>query len=201
MKSFLLAALAFLLCSAALAAPDTKSQLSFTGKQQMDFPCALKSRLRIAVRSGEIRILPGTDDKISVQLSGKNVDKIQDLKAHFACSDASSELHITGGPKSGLTTTIYIPKSVDLYVRIGAGDASIEGISGSKDVELNAGNLSIVAGNPANYGHVDLSVNTGEIDATPFGKETGGLFRSVKKDGTGSYRLHAHVGSGQLTIR
>ena len=171
MKSFLLAALAFLLCSAALAAPDTKSQLSFTGKQQMDFPCALKSRLRIAVRSGEIRILPGTDDKISVQLSGKNVDKIQDLKAHFACSDASSELHITGGPKSGLTTTIYIPKSVDLYVRIGAGDASIEGISGSKDVELNAGNLSIVAGNPANYGHVDLSVNTGEIDATPSAKK------------------------------
>ncbi len=201
MKLFLLVAFALVLCSPAVSAPDTKSKLSFTGKPQMDFPCTPKSQLRLDVRSGEIRILPGADDKISVQLSGKNVDKIQDVKARFTCSDTSAELHITGGPKNNLTISIYIPRSIDLYVRIAAGEVSIEGISGNKDVELHAGDLSIAVGNPADYGHIDLSVNTGDIGAAPFGKETGGLFRSFKKDGSGPYHLHAHVGSGQLTLR
>jgi hypothetical protein len=31
--------------------------------------------------------------------------------------------------------------------------------------------------------------------------EKGGLFRSFEERGNGKYRLHAHVGAGELTLR
>jgi hypothetical protein len=35
----------------------------------------------------------------------------------------------------------------------------------------------------------------------PFGESHGGLFRSFRKSGTGKYKLVAHVGAGELTLR
>ena len=54
---------------------------------------------------------------------------------------------------------------------------------------------------PEDYGHVDMSVNVGEVDADIFGDSKGGLFRTISRDAAGKYRLHAHVGTGQLNIR
>ena len=34
-----------------------------------------------------------------------------------------------------------------------------------------------------------------------FGETKDGLFRSFEKTGTGHYRLHAHVGAGDLNLR
>jgi len=47
---------------------------------------------------------------------------------------------------------------------------------------------------------VDASVNAGDVEASPFGESHGGLFRSFKKSGSGKYKLHAHVGAGDLTL-
>jgi hypothetical protein len=44
-------------------------------------------------------------------------------------------------------------------------------------------------------------VNAGEVDAEIFGDSKGGLFRSISREAAGKYRLHAHVGTGQLSIR
>ena len=77
----------------------------------------------------------------------------------------------------------------------------VEGITGNKDVELHAGELTVAIGNPSEYARLDVSVSTGELDAAPFDVSKGGLFRSFNKQGNGKYRLHAHVGAGQLTLR
>ena len=87
-----------------------------------------------------------------------------------------------------------------MYLRVAAGDVSIEGISGNKDFELHAGDLSIHVGNPSEYSQVDASVNAGDVEASPFGESHSGLFRSFKKSGAGKYKLHAHVGAGDLTL-
>ncbi|HEY6929512.1 MAG TPA: hypothetical protein VJA66_07540, partial [Thermoanaerobaculia bacterium] len=73
-------------------------------------------------------------------------------------------------------------------------------VIGNKDVELNAGDLTVAVHGPDNYAHVDASVYSGEVDAAAFGEEHGGLFRSFHREGAGPYRLHAHVGAGQLTL-
>jgi hypothetical protein len=94
-----------------------------------------------------------------------------------------------------------VPKSTDLKVHVTAGDVEVQGITGNKDIELLAGNLTVGVGDPADYFRVQASVTTGNIDATPFGESRGGLFRSFQKTGHGRYKLVAHVGAGDLKLK
>jgi hypothetical protein len=123
------------------------------------------------------------------------------MKARFERSDNSGELHVSGGRHNDLAITVHVPKSCNLFVRIPAGDVEVQGIAGDKDIALHAGDLKIGVGEAADYAHVKASVTTGEIDAVPFDQYHGGLFRSFEKSGNGKYKLVAHVGAGDLTLK
>lgn len=180
---------------------NTKSEIVLSGKPHMEFACPANTPLRLHVRSGEILIVGTDDNKMTVDLAGKNVDKIQDVKGRFLVANNVAEFHLTGGPKNELQIIIHVPKNSDLTARIFAGEVSVEAVEGNKDLELGAGQLTIGVDKPEDYGNVDMSVNAGEVDAEIFGDSKGGLFRSVSRHGEGKYRLHAHVGTGQLTAR
>ena len=165
----------------------------------VDFPSG--SNLRLHLRSGEFRIVGHSDNRVALHLSGRNADNARDLTVRFRRSDNTADLRVFGGPKNDLEVTIEVPSSAILFVRMPAGDLSIEGVSGDKDVELHFGDLTISVGNAADYSHVDASVMSGDLEAAPFGESHGGLFRSFEKNGTGKYRLHTHVGAGDLTLR
>jgi hypothetical protein len=94
-----------------------------------------------------------------------------------------------------------MPRITDLYARIPYGEVHVEGVEGNKDISIHAGDLTVSVGKSSDYGHVDASVMSGELDGEPFGESHGGLFRSFHKAGSGKYRLHAHVGAGQLTLQ
>jgi len=94
-----------------------------------------------------------------------------------------------------------VPRHSDLWVRLTAGDMKIESIEGNKDVEAHAGDLEIQIAHPEEYGYRDASVLAGDIDASAFNISKEGLFRSFQQKGPGKYRLHAHLGAGDLTIR
>jgi hypothetical protein len=144
----------------------------------------------------------GTDqDRISVELSGKKVHEAHDVRVVISEKHGVTELKVSGGPKNDLTITIRIPRTTDLYARIPFGEVHVEGIEGNKDISLHAGDLTVAVGRSSDYGRVEASVMSGELDGEPFGEEHGGLFRSFHKDGPGKYRLHAHVGAGQLTLQ
>jgi hypothetical protein len=189
----------------ALAAPmlfaNSKSEIVLAGKPHMEFACPRNVPLRLFVRSGEILIVGADDNKITVDLAGKNADKIQDVKARLSVANNTADFHVSGGPKNELQIIIHIPRNSDLTARIFAGEVNVQDITGNKDLELHAGELTIGVGKPEDYGHVDMSVNAGEVDAEVFGDSKGGLFRSISHDSGGKYRLHAHVGTGQLNIR
>jgi len=165
----------------------------------VDFPSG--SNLRLHLRSGEFRVVGHSDSRVAIHLSGRNADNARDLTVRFRRSDNTADLRVFGGPKNNLEVTIEVPSSAILFVRMPAGDLSIEGVSGDKDVELHFGDLTISVGNAADYSHVDASVMSGGLEAAPFGESHGGLFRSFEKNGTGKYKLHAHVGAGDLTLR
>ena len=159
-------------------------------------------KLRLRVRSAEVHIVGMDSDRISVELSGRNAtsDRARSLKVRFKREGAGGSLRVSGGPKSDLTITVRIPSRTNLYARIPFGEVHVERVAGDTDVEVHAGDLTVRVGDSADYARVDASVYTGEIDASAFGEEHGGLFRSFKWNGNGRYRLHAHVGAGQLTI-
>jgi hypothetical protein len=165
----------------------------------VDFPSG--SNLRVHLRSGEFRIVGRDSNKIAVHFNGRNADNARDLTVRFRRSGNDGDLRVFGGPKNNLEVTIEIPSAAILFVRMPAGDLSVEGVSGDKDVELHFGDLTIAVGNAADYSNVDASVMSGGLEAAPFGESHGGLFRSFEKSGSGKYKLHAHVGAGDLTLR
>lgn len=194
-----------LFLSLTLLAPvgPTDSKSEFKDLQNhpfsVDFPSG--SSLRMQLRSGDFHIIGREDHKISVRLEGRNAYRAQDLTVRFKRFDNDAELHIFGGPKNELQVIVEVPKASSLFVRMPAGDLTIDGVVGNKDVQLHAGDLTISVGNPADYARVDASVYTGDLEAPPFGESHGGLFRSFEKHGPGQYKLHAHVGAGDLTLR
>lgn len=191
-----------LVCLVALTLfASTKSDVVLSGKSHMEFECPTNAQLRLHVRSGEIMIVGADDSKITVDLAGKNADKIQGVKGRLSVAKNVAELHLTGGPKSELQIIIHVPRNSDLMARVFAGDVSVQDVVGNKDVELHAGQLTISLEKPEDYGRVDMSVGAGQVDAEVFGDSKGGLFRTVSRESSGKYRLHAHVDTGQLSVR
>ena len=166
---------------------------------QVSFPSG--SQLKVNLRSGDFRLIGREDDKITVRVEAKDPVKAKKIKVGFQRFDQSAELNISGGPKNDVQITVEIPRSTGLFVRMPAGQLELRDITGDKDVRLHAGELIVGVGNPADYSHVEASVTTGGLEAAPFGESHGGLFRSFHKESSGKYKLVAHVGAGDLTLR
>lgn len=198
LRSSLLFACAALLASGCMA--QTKLEATDLVHHPFSVDFAAGGKLRLRVRSGEVRVIGTNENKISVELSGRRVWDAEKLKVRLERGDGGASLRIFGGPRSDLTMTIRIPSNTDLYARIPFGEVHVKNIANNQDVELHAGDLTVDVGDAADYSRVDASVITGEVDAVPFGESHGGLFRSFRMNGSGRYRLHAHVGAGQLTF-
>ena len=198
-------AIVSLLCSIALVALPVsaadKTEISERGVPHFEAQLPAGARIALHIRSGAVRIVGSDEGKLTVNISGRNKNKIDDLRYRFTSFSGSAELHISGGPRNDLDIEVRIPRNSELYARIPAGDVTIENITGSKDVELRAGDLTISVGNPADYSNVEASVIAGDISASPFGEDHGGLFRSFHKSGPGKYTLYAHVTAGDLTLK
>ena len=194
-----------LLCSIALVALPVsaadKTEISERGVPHFEAQLHAGARIALHIRSGAVRIVGSDEGKLTVNISGRNKNKIDDLRYRFTSSSGSAELYVSGGPRNDLDIEVRIPRNSELYARIPAGDVTIENITGSKDVELRAGDLTISVGNPADYSHVEASVIAGDISASPFGEDHGGLFRSFHKSGPGKFTLYAHVTAGDLTLK
>ena len=196
---------AVLLTCAALLAPaglaQTRLEATDIANRPFSADFAAGGKLDLRVRSAEVHIIGTAENKISVELSGRSAHDARKLRVRFRRSGSTAEMRICGGPRRDLTITIRIPSNTDLYARIPFGDVRVQNVTNNQDVELHAGDLTVDVGEAKDYSRVDASVLTGEIDAVPFHESHGGLFRSFRTKGTGRYRLHAHVGAGQLTLR
>jgi hypothetical protein len=197
--SLALLALLALLAPSGLSRPTTTTVSDLDSHPfSADFPSG--GRIRADVRSADIHILGRDDNRITVGVSGSS-DSIKDVTLSFDRSGSLADLHLSGGPRNDVQITIEVPKSSGLLLRVPAGNVEIEGVTGDKDVELHAGDLTIAVGNAADYGHVDVSVTSGDISANPFGENHSGLFRSFQKSGAGKYKLEAHLWAGEITLR
>ncbi len=95
---------------------------------------------------------------------------------------------------------IEVPLRADLFVRLGAGDLNVQGVSGGKDIEVHAGDVNVDVRRPEDYREVDASVAIGDLNAPAFNVTKDGLARSFKRRGPGSYCLHVHVGAGDVRL-
>jgi hypothetical protein len=183
------------LSTAFLSAQDAR--IEEVGKSPVEAKFTPGGRIRMDLCSSGIEIV-GTDDsavRVSYHPERDNV------KVRLQISGDRADLKLTGCSHNNFQARIEVPKTSALYVRMMAGQLDVRGVTGDKDVELSFGQLNIDVGKSEEYARVDASVNSGEIDASPFGVSKGGLFRSFDQKGPGKYRVHTHVGAGQLELR
>jgi len=166
---------------------------------RVDYPSG--SQMSLHLRSGDVRVVGKEGNQISVRVEARDMERAREVKVYFERFENSAELRVSGGPKDNLQIIVEVPKNTGLFVRMPAGQLEIRDVTGDKDVQLHAGDLILHVGDPADYSHVDASVTSGGLEAPPFHEDHGGLFRSFQKSGNGRYRLHAHVGAGDLTLR
>lgn len=166
---------------------------------QVDYPSG--SQISLRLRSGDVRVVGKVGNQLSVRVAARDTERAREVKVYFERFENSAELRVSGGPKDNLQIIVEVPKNIGLFVRMPAGQLEISDVTGDKDVQLHAGDLILHVGDPADYSHVDASVTSGGLEAPPFHEDHGGLFRSFQKSGNGRYRLHAHVGAGDLTLR
>lgn len=167
------------------------------GKTQANF--ASGGNIKMELHAGGYTIKPGADDKIVVTYSTETEEQFKEAQAKVTVTGHEAKIY-ANGPDNNFEVTIEIPAKSDVMIRLTAGDLEMAGIRGSKDVESHAGNVEIDIGRAEDYGHVDASVNAGDLQADAFQVSKSGLFRSFHKLGTGQNRLHVHVGAGDLVL-
>lgn len=154
--------------------------------------------LKLELSSGDYRIEPGAADKVVVISQKKSSDPKEN--PHFGIDTSAREASVrVEGPKN-YTAVIQVPQNSNLRIRLQGGRLRVDGINGDKDIESNAGAVTIDVGRPENYARVDASVDLGHIDAPPFQIAQEGFEKSFSREGPGSYRLHAHVGTGEIRL-
>jgi len=187
---------ALLLLSAAfVSAQDAK--IEELGKSPVEAKFASGGRIRMELCPSGIEIV-GTDDS-AVRVSYQ--PERDTVRVRLQISGDRADLRLTGCPHNNFQARIEIPKASALYVRMFAGQLDVREVTGDKDVELSFGQLNLDVGKTEQYARVDASVNSGQLEASAFAVSKGGLFRSFDQRGPGKYRVHAHVGAGQLELR
>ena len=76
----------------------------------------------------------------------------------------------------------------------------MSGIEGDKDIESNAGQVNINIGKPQDYRAIDASVTSGDSEARALRGIGAGPVHSLNATGPGKYRLHVHLGAGQIRL-
>jgi hypothetical protein len=162
-------------------------------------PFAQGGRLTMRLSAGEYLIENSPDEHIRLAWQTRDPQAARRVRAQVDVDGTSAQIQ-TDGPSNGFDVTIAVPSRSDLWIRLSAGDLTIRGIEGHKDVSAWAGELKIGVGAATNYRSVEASVLAGEIQAAPFHGSKGGVFRSFLWSGTGPYELRARLTAGEITL-
>ena len=186
------------LCAAFAYGQDAR--VEEVGKSPVEVKFSPGSQLRMDLCSSGIE-LRGVDENVLRVSYWPQSGRTDEVRVRLRTEGNRGYVRVSGCPHNNFQIKIEVPKESDLYLRMFAGELVVKGVSGNKDVRLSAGQLTMDIGAVSDYSHVDASVSSGELDARPFDVEKGGLFRSFERSGSGKYRLHAHVGAGELDLR
>lgn len=180
---------------------------SSTGWGENHVPCAesldtaLRSNTSLTIDSRPAGIeVVGTDkDELHVTCTADDDDSARHAKLRWN----GGKLTVSGTYEhhGGLEVRVEVPRRTNLRVMMPAGEVEVENVAGDKDIDLYAGQITILANGEWDYRGVDASVDIGEVKASAYGVDKGGFFRSfTNKNAGGEYRLHAHVMTGEVDL-
>jgi hypothetical protein len=157
--------------------------------------------VRLHLEAGEYTIRASAAENIAVTCHARSEERLKQVKVEVRVAGTHANVYVTNTPNNNFSAVIDVPRRSNLWVRLTAGQLTVEDIEGDKDLEIRAGQMSVAIPRPQEYGLREASVTTGAIEASAFDVSKGGLFRSFHQEGPGKYRLHAHVMAGEIDLR
>ncbi len=162
-----------------------------------DKPFAAAGSIEMQLDSGNYTVRASPDEHIRVSFAGN----IGDATADLGISDRHANLAVKDTPHNNFRSTIEVPATADIVVRLSAGNLEVGAIGGSKDIDSKAGNVEISIPDSGDYGSVDAVVKAGNLSAGPFGDSGSGLSPRLKWSGPGKHTLHVSLGAGNLELK
>ena len=190
--------LTLLLLSASMMAAQN-ANIDEKGKSPIETKFAVGGQIRMELCPSGTEIVGKDEKEIRVSYSARHDDG--DVRVQLKVDGDQAILRVANCPHNNFQISIAVPKTTDLYVRMPAGQIDVVSVAGDKDLQLHAGQMNIELGNAEDYRKVDASVLTGALNVPAFDIAKGGLFRSFERSGPGNYRLHAHIGAGEIDLR
>jgi hypothetical protein len=186
----------------ACAQPDqtTTATTATTGsapRVEADKPFAPGGAITLQLAAGSYDVRAAADNHIRVTLSGN----IGETKVDVTTGEGRAEVVVKDTPHNNFHAVVEVPNASDLVTRLTAGEFTLAAITGNKDIESTAGNVTVDVADPNEYAEVDASVKAGDIEAAPFGGSKSGLLPHFTWSGQGKYKLHATLGAGNLVLR
>ena len=146
---------------------------------------------------GNYEIRPVSGDRIRVSFGGNTGS----ATAEITTAGAHANLAIKDTPHGNFKATVEVPQTSDLVLHLTGGNLDMAAITGNKDIDSKAGNVTVAVGNSDDYSSVDASVSMGNLDPGPFGKADSGIRNHFTWSGHGKYTLHANLGAGNLELK
>ena len=175
-------------------------QVVEVGKQPVEVDFRSGGALEMKLCFSGAKIVGVEKNRIRVAYASTEPRDLSKVTIRVKTSGSEGTVEVSECPHDNFRITLEVPRTLELKVRMTAGQLDVDDVIGSKDFEMTAGEMNVEVGRAEDYATVDGSVTTGEVDAPAFNVNKGGLFRSFERKGPGRYRLHAHVGAGQLTL-
>jgi hypothetical protein len=170
------------------------------GPVEYDFPQG--GTVSLDLTAGDYEIRGTSDNKIRVRYSYARY--LKDTASINAKIDGSAaNISISGPGNSGFHVVIEIPQKSNLKADLTAGKLYVSGIEGNKELDANAGHVSIEIADPRQYRDVSLNLLTGKIEARPWRRNSGGLFRHFDYHNAttgGAYHINANLLAGKLSV-
>jgi hypothetical protein len=155
--------------------------------------------IEVRIASGGVKIVgkPGTDVRVSI--GGVSPELAATAKVHIDRDRRPILVEISDLPR-GSEATVELPESASVAVSMLAGDLNISGMRGDTRALLRAGLMTIHLGSLSDVGTADGFVLAGNLDASAFRVDKGGIWRMFRWRGSGKSTIDAHVTSGELVI-
>ena len=162
-----------------------------------DKPFAAAGSIEMQLDGGDYVIRASPDEHIRVSFAGNTGNAAADL----ATGGTHATLAIKDTPHTNFRATVEVPATADVTVHLSGGNLEVGAITGNKDIDSKAGNVTISIPNPKDYGTVDADVKVGNLSAGPFGDSGSGLSPHLKWTGPGKFTLRSSLGAGNLELK
>jgi hypothetical protein len=95
---------------------------------------------------------------------------------------------------------LELPSPISLEAHMTAGDLTVEGVEGDKNLKLFAGDLKVDVGSLESLREAEVSSGIGDADVPSVGTMHGWLGHTWKYRGSGPYRLYAYTTLGDVSL-